>query len=66
MVIIIKVTTSAFLAGAIAKRCKQIPITPASNTARTMETGIGNPIPTNETVAIPPIIKNSPWAKLIT
>ena len=38
----------------------------ASSTAAISASGSGNPEPISETVVMPPIITNSPWAKLMT
>lgn len=66
MVMMIRVTTSACFAGAMARRCNRIPRMPASTTARMIASSIGIPMAMNDTVAMPPIIRNSPWAKLMT
>ena len=66
MVMMIRVTTSALRAWPTASRSSSRPTTPETATAPRIATGIGAPAATSETALMPPIITNSPWAKLIT
>ena len=66
MVMIMSVTTEAPRAGSTANFSSAMPTMVAAATASRMASGMGRPSATSETVAMPPIMTNSPWAKLIT
>ncbi len=62
----ISVITEAPLAGRTPKRSSARPIATASAIAPSAASGSGRPAAARNTVAMPPIITNSPCAKLIT
>ena len=68
IVMMISVTTSALppdWAGSRARRCTSTPTITAPSIASGTAAHSGSPRPTRETAPMPPIITNSPWAKLI-
>ena len=66
MVMMIRVTTEASRAGRTPKRSIARPTATASAIAASAASGSGTPAAATNTVAMPPIMTNSPWAKLIT
>ena len=66
MVMMISVTTDAPRAGSTANFSSARPTAAAASTAAGIATSTGNPAPASETVTMPPIITNSPCAKLMT
>ncbi len=66
IVMMISVTTSALRARPTASHSSSSPTTPVAATAPRRAIGIGSPEPMNDTALMPPIITNSPWAKLMT
>ena len=65
MVMMISVTVSALRAGSIASFSSSSPTTTAASTASGTAAASGRPAPTRVTALMPPIITNSPCAKLI-
>ena len=66
MVIMMSDTTSALPAGSMASFSSSSPTSAAISTARTIARGSGTPAEVSITADTPPIMMNSPWAKLIT
>ncbi len=66
MVMMISVTGDAPLAGSIASRCSAMPTRTATASASRAASGSGMPAATAKKVTMPPIMTNSPCAKLIT
>ena len=66
MVMMMSVTTGASRAGSTASFSSANPTPTAASTERTTATGRGSPAEMKPAAAIPPIITNSPWAKLMT
>jgi hypothetical protein len=66
IVMMIRVTTEAPRAVSTANLSSAMPTRVAATIASPIATGMGSPAATSETVAMPPIMTNSPWAKLIT
>ena len=66
MVMMISVTAEAPRAGSIARLCSSNPVAVAATTASSMAAGSGTPAAARKNVTMPPIITNSPWAKLMT
>ena len=66
IVMMISVTTEAPRAGSTANFSSRRPSNAATATARTTATGRGRPESTSHTLLMPPIITNSPCAKLMT
>ena len=66
IVMMISVTMSAFFARPTARRSSARPTIAAMPIAPRIATGMGTPVATRETALMPPIITNSPWAKLMT
>ena len=66
IVMMIRVTTEASRAGRTPKRSIARPTATASAIAASAASGSGTPAAARNTVAMPPIMTNSPWAKLIT
>ena len=66
IVMMISVTTEAPRAGSTANFSSARPTSAAATIASGIASRYGNPLAVSDTVAMPPIITNSPWAKLIT
>ena len=66
MVMMISVTTEAPRAGSTANFSSARPTAAAASTATGIASGSGSPASASDTVAMPPIITNSPCAKLMT
>jgi hypothetical protein len=66
MVMMISVTTGAPRAGSTASFSSASPTSVAPPTAASAASGSGSPASTNAAAAMPPIITNSPCAKLMT
>ncbi len=66
IVMMMSVMTDAWRAGSTAARSSTRPTATAIATAATIASGSGRPAAPRNTVAMPPSMTNSPWAKLIT
>ena len=65
MVMMISVTVSAWRAGSMASFSSSSPTMTAASTASGTAASSGSPAPTSVTALMPPIITNSPCAKLM-